>query len=106
MCSAEIQVYEHDDDFRRDGGRLAHSGLHQPPQAEVAARQMKVIIVLFACGAGLMAVLAVQRAWNARQHQNGFSRLIGALLTVIAGMTVGGAVGVFGVYACHAAGLL
>ena len=67
---------------------------------------MKALIALLACGAGLMAVLAVQRAWNARQHQNGLSRLIGALLTVIAGMTVGGAVGVFGVYAGHATGLL
>lgn len=105
MDYAEIQCHEHDDDFRRDGDRLAHSGLHQPPQAEIIL-QLKAIIVLLACGAGLMAVLAVQRAWNARQHQNGFSRLIGALLTVIAGMTVGGAVGVFGVYAGHAAGLL
>lgn len=105
MGNADIQVYEHDDDFRRDGDRLAHSGLHQPPQAEVI-QQMKAIIALLACGAGLMAVLAVQRAWSARQHQNGLSRLIGALLTVLAGMTVGGAVGYFGVYAAHAAGLL
>lgn len=67
---------------------------------------MKAIIALLACGAGLMAVLAVQRAWNARQHQNGLSRLVGALLTVVAGISAGGAVGVFGVYACQAAGLL
>ena len=56
MCSADLQVYEHDDDFRRDGGRLAHSGLHQPPQAEVI-RQMKAIIALLACGAGHAAGL-------------------------------------------------
>ena len=106
MDYAEIQFHEHDDDFRRDGDRLAHSGIHQPPQAEVISRQMKAIIALLACGAGLMPVLAVQRAWNARQHQNGLSRLIGALLMVVTGVTVGGAVGFFGVYAGHAAGLL
>ena len=67
---------------------------------------MIALVVFLACGAGLVTVLAVQRTWNARQNQNEKSRLVGALLTVVAGMTVGGAVGYFGVYACHAAGLL
>ena len=67
---------------------------------------MIALVVFLACGAGLVTVLAVQRTWNARQNPNVKSRLIGVLLTLVAGMTVGGAVGFFGVYAGHAAGLL
>ena len=106
MGSAELEVHEHDDDFRCDGDCPAHSGFHQPPEAEVIPRRMKAIIVFLACGAGLMSMLAVQRAWKARHNQNEQSRLIGTLLTLVVGMTVGGAVAFLGVFACHATGLL
>ena len=106
MGRVDLEVHEHDDDFRRDGDGLAHSGFHQPPEAEVIPRRMKAVIVFLACGAGLMSVLAVQRAWKARHNQNEQSRLVCTLLTLVVGMTVGGAVAFVGVFACHAAGLL
>ena len=34
---ADLDIHEHDDDFRRDGDCIAHSGSHQPSQAQITA---------------------------------------------------------------------